>query len=71
MQRNIMEEKEQHIKDVLNTNGLKTVLTYLLLEREREREQSMNREQRKEIYGNINPNIFLKMTTELQPGLNK
>ena len=66
-----MEEKEQHIKDVLNTNGLKTVLTYLLLEREREREQSMNREQRKEIYGNINPNIFLKMTTELQPGLNK
>jgi len=38
MQRNIMEEKEQHIKDVLNTNGLKTVLTYLLLERERERE---------------------------------
>lgn len=71
MQRNIMEEKEQHIKDVLNTNGLKTVLTYLLLEKEREREQSMNREQRKEIYGNINPNIFLKMTTELQPGLNK
>ena len=71
MQRNVMEEKEQHIKDVLNTNGLKTVLTYLLLEREREREQSMNREQRKEIYGNINPNIFLKMTTELQPGLNK
>lgn len=66
-----MEEKEQHIKDVLNTNGLKTVLTYLLLEKEREREQSMNREQRKEIYGNINPNIFLKMTTELQPGLNK
>lgn len=66
-----MEEKEQHIKDVLNTNGLKTVLTYLLLEREREREQSMNREQRKEIYGNINPNIFLKMTTELRPGLNK
>ena len=27
--------KEQHIKDVLNTNGLNTVLTYLPLERER------------------------------------
>ena len=60
-----MEEKEQHIKDVLNTNGLNTVLTYLLLERERIEYGT------KEIYGNINPNIFLKMTTELQPGLNK
>ena len=60
-----MEEKEQHIKDVLNTNGLNTVLTYLLLERERIEYWT------KEIYGNINPNIFLKMTTELQPGLNK
>ena len=63
-----MEEKEQHIKDMLNTSGLKTVLTHLLLEREREREQSMGQ---KKFMETLTQMFFLKMTTELPPGLSK